>query len=129
MAYIPERGDIITLDFDPQTGHEQKGKRPAIVISNSTFNNFTRMAMVCPITNTSRGFPLHVALDTVHAAVKMVSLQALAVGLFLKEAAAAAAPRLSWAACLQVAAHLLTGSSAVPMPRMPGCRVAAAAGT
>jgi mRNA interferase MazF len=63
MAYIPEQGDIINLEFDPQAGHEQKGKRPAIVVSNSTYNNFTKMAMVCPITNTNRDFPLHVVLD------------------------------------------------------------------
>ncbi len=63
MAFIPEQGDIITLEFDPQAGHEQKGRRPAIVISNSTFNNFTKIAMVCPITNTNREFPLHVVLD------------------------------------------------------------------
>lgn len=61
--YIPEQGDIITLEFDPQTGHEQKGRRPAIVVSNNTFNRFTKMALVCPITNTKRGFPLHVTLD------------------------------------------------------------------
>ena len=63
MAYIPEQGDIIMLEFDPQTGHEQKGIRPAIVVSNKVFNNFTKMSVVCPITNTNRGFPLHVQLD------------------------------------------------------------------
>ena len=63
MGYIPDQGDIITLEFDPQTGHEQKGRRPALVVSNYTFNNFTNIAMVCPITNTNRGFPLHVPLD------------------------------------------------------------------
>ncbi len=63
MEYTPEQGDIINLEFDPQAGHEQKGKRPAVVVSNNTFNKFTKMAMVCPITNTDRGFPLHVALD------------------------------------------------------------------
>lgn len=63
MSYTPEQGDIITLEFDPQMGHEQKGRRPAIVVSNNTFNNFTKMAMVCPVTNTNRGFPLHVPLD------------------------------------------------------------------
>jgi len=63
MAYIPEQGDIVLLNFDPQLGHEQKGRRPALVVSNNTFNEFTKMAMVCPITNTRRGFPLHVALD------------------------------------------------------------------
>ncbi len=63
MDYIPEQGDIITLEFDPHAGHEQKGKRPAMVVSNSTFNKFTKMAMVCPITNTNRNFPLHIVLD------------------------------------------------------------------
>lgn len=63
MSYIPEQGDIILLKFDPQAGHEQKGRRPACVISNNTFNNFTSLAIVCPITSTNKGFPLHVALD------------------------------------------------------------------
>ncbi|QGU00466.1 Programmed cell death toxin MazF [Candidatus Syntrophocurvum alkaliphilum] len=63
MGYIPEQGDIILIEFDPQTGHEQKGKRPAFVVSNKVFNQFTKLAIVCPITNTNRGFPLHVPLD------------------------------------------------------------------
>jgi mRNA interferase MazF len=63
MKYTPEQGDIITLEFDPQAGHEQKGRRPALVVSNATFNNFTGIAIVCPITNTNRGFPLHISLD------------------------------------------------------------------
>lgn len=63
MVYIPEQGDIIYLEFDPQTGHEQRGRRPAVVVSNNTFNQFTKLAVVCPITNTERGFPLHVPLD------------------------------------------------------------------
>lgn len=63
MPYIPEQGDIIYLNFDPQAGHEQKGQRPALVVSNYTYNKLTRMALVCPITNTNRKFPLHVPLD------------------------------------------------------------------
>ncbi|UNC92072.1 type II toxin-antitoxin system PemK/MazF family toxin [Candidatus Contubernalis alkaliaceticus] len=63
MAYIPEQGDIILLEFNPQAGHEQKGRRPAVVISNNTFNRFTRIAIVCPVTKTDRKFPLHVSLD------------------------------------------------------------------
>ena len=63
MNYTPEQGDIVTLEFDPQVGHEQKGRRPAMVVSNKTFNEFTGMALVCPITNTKRGCPLHVSLD------------------------------------------------------------------
>lgn len=63
MIYIPKQGDIVFLEFDPQAGHEQKGKRPALVVSNNTYNQFTNIAMVCPITSTDRNFPLHVKLD------------------------------------------------------------------
>ena len=63
MERVFEQGDIVYLDFDPQAGHEQRGKRPAVVVSNNTFNKFTRLALVCPITSTNRGFPLHVSLD------------------------------------------------------------------
>ncbi|MEM7117742.1 MAG: type II toxin-antitoxin system PemK/MazF family toxin [Chloroflexota bacterium] len=61
-AYIPKKGDFVVLTFDPQSGHEQKGRRPAIVISNHLFNKATRMAVVCPITNTKRNFPFHVPI-------------------------------------------------------------------
>ncbi len=63
MSYIPKQGDIVYLEFNPQKGHEQKGKRSALVVSNNTYNQFTKIAIVCPITNTKRGFPLHVELD------------------------------------------------------------------
>lgn len=64
MAYSAKQGDIIWITLDPQAGHEQKGRRPAFVLSNNTFNNFLRTAaMVCPITNTDRGIPMHVKLD------------------------------------------------------------------
>ena len=63
MAYNPSQGDIVYIDFSTQVGHEQKGLRPALVISNDSFHKRTRMGMVCPITNTTSGFPTHVALD------------------------------------------------------------------
>ena len=63
MSYEPRQGDIIFLDFDPQAGHEQKGKRPALVVSNEQFHKRTNLAMVCPITNTKTGFPMHITLD------------------------------------------------------------------
>lgn len=56
----PRKGDFITLNFDPQSGHEQKGRRPALVVSNEPFNKATGLAMVCPLTNTDRGIPFHV---------------------------------------------------------------------
>jgi len=58
------QGDIVWISLDPQSGHEQMGRRPALVISNSTFNDFTRtLAMLCPITSTDRNNPLHIRLD------------------------------------------------------------------
>jgi mRNA interferase MazF len=58
-----KQGDIIKTNFNPQSGHEQAGFRPAVVISNNFFNEKTNMTIACPITNTSRPFPLHVPLD------------------------------------------------------------------
>jgi len=58
-----KQGDIIKLDFDPVKGHEQGGYRPAVVVSNDSFNKRTNMILICPITNTCNGFPLHVRLD------------------------------------------------------------------
>jgi len=58
------QGDIIWMNFDPQAGREQKGRRPAIVVSNNTFNRFTRAAIVCPITSTDRELSLQVKLDS-----------------------------------------------------------------
>ncbi len=58
--YVPKKGDFVVLTFDPQAGHEQKGRRPALVVSNTLFNCHTGLAMVCPITNTFRNIPFHV---------------------------------------------------------------------
>ena len=63
MKYEANQGDIILMNFDPQSGHEQKGKRPALVISNHSFSKYTNLGIVCPITSTIRNFPLHVKLD------------------------------------------------------------------
>jgi mRNA interferase MazF len=60
--YMPDRGDFISVTFDPQSGHEQKGRRPALVVSSRLFNERTGLAIVCPVTNTDRHWPLHVRL-------------------------------------------------------------------
>lgn len=61
--YIPKQGDIIYLDFNPQSGREQMGRRPALVISNNEFNSFFKNGViVCPITNTDRNAPFHVKM-------------------------------------------------------------------
>ena len=58
-----KQGNVKWLEFDPQIGHEQKGRRPALVISNETFNNFSKMAIVCPITNVDKNHPFHIKLN------------------------------------------------------------------
>jgi len=64
MTYIPRQGDIITIDFNPTKGHEQHGRRPAVVVSNASYNSFARgVALVCPITNTDRNIPIQPRLD------------------------------------------------------------------
>ena len=57
------QGDIIRLDFDPQAGYEQKGRRPALVISNNSFNRYSGMYMICPITNNDKKHAFHISLD------------------------------------------------------------------
>jgi mRNA interferase MazF len=58
------QGDIIIVNFDPRVGHEQAGNRPAVVISNNTYNSKTRLAIICPITNADNKFPTHIKLDS-----------------------------------------------------------------
>ena len=60
--YVPQKGEFIAVTFDPQSGHEQKGRRPALVVSNTLFNERTGLAIVCPLTTTDRRYPFHVAV-------------------------------------------------------------------
>jgi mRNA interferase MazF len=60
--YVPRKGEWIALTFDPQAGHEQRGHRPALVVSNDLFNKHTGLCIACPITNTRRDYPFHVAV-------------------------------------------------------------------
>jgi mRNA interferase MazF len=61
-AYIPERGDIVWLQFNPQAGHEQAGHRPALVISPKVYNRKVGLALFCPITSQIKGYPFEVEL-------------------------------------------------------------------
>lgn len=59
-----KQGDIIKVSFNPQKGHEQAGYRPAVIVSSDKLNKISNdLAIVCPITNTKKAFPLHVELD------------------------------------------------------------------
>ena len=61
-AYIPKKGDFIAVTFDPRSGHEQKGRRPALVVSNTLFNEQTGLVVVCPVTTADRRYPFHIAV-------------------------------------------------------------------
>jgi len=63
-VYVPDRGDLIWLDFDPQIGHEQAGRRPALVLSPRGYNERTGLAVMVPVTNQAKGYPFEVALPT-----------------------------------------------------------------
>ena len=60
--YLPERGDLVWLQFSPQAGHEQSGLRPALVVSSTKYNEKTGLAIFCPITNQIKGYPFEVIL-------------------------------------------------------------------
>ncbi|MEE9219892.1 MAG: endoribonuclease MazF [Acidobacteriota bacterium] len=60
--YVPERGDIVWLEFNPRTGHEQAGHRPALVISPKIYNRKVGLALFCPVTPQIKGYPFEVAL-------------------------------------------------------------------
>ncbi len=61
--WIPGKGDYIRADFDPQAGHEQAGSRPALVLSEKSYNQYG-MVIVCPITNQAKGYPFEVAIPS-----------------------------------------------------------------
>ncbi len=58
----PDRGDLVWIDFDPQAGHEQAGRRPALVLSPRAYHQAAPFAVVCPITSTRKGYPFEVPL-------------------------------------------------------------------
>lgn len=58
---VPDRGDVVWLDFDPRAGHEQAKRRPALVLSPAAYNRAAGLALVCPITSVVKGYPFEVA--------------------------------------------------------------------
>ena len=62
MSYIPRRGDLVWLTFDPQAGHEQAGRRPAFVLSPEPYNRKTGLFLACPVTSKVKGYPFEVSL-------------------------------------------------------------------
>ena len=62
--YVPERGDIVWIDFIPQSGHEQRGRRPALVVSHRKYNEKVGLGIFCPITSRSKNYPFEVKIDS-----------------------------------------------------------------
>lgn len=60
--YVPQRGDAVWVDLDPRVGHEQSGRRPALVLSPHRYNHRTGLALLCPITSHAKGYPFEVPL-------------------------------------------------------------------
>jgi mRNA interferase MazF len=63
-SYIPDRGDAIWITLNPQAGHEQAGRRPALVLSPELYNRKSRLALLCPITNQIKGYPFEIPLPS-----------------------------------------------------------------
>lgn len=63
QAYVPEAGDVVWLECDPQAGHEQAGHRPALVISPASYNRKSGLMVCCPMTTRIRGYPFEVLTD------------------------------------------------------------------
>jgi mRNA interferase MazF len=63
QGYEPAQGDIVWLDFNPRQGHEQTGRRPALVISHQEYNKKVGLALFCPITSKVKGYPFEVAVQ------------------------------------------------------------------
>ena len=62
MAYVPDRGDVIWITLNPQAGHEQAGRRPAVVLSPKAYNGRVGLAILCPVTGQTKGYPFEVAI-------------------------------------------------------------------
>lgn len=63
-AYVPARGDIVWVQLNPQAGHEQAGRRPALVVSPASYNSRAGLALLCPITSQVKGYPFEVSLPS-----------------------------------------------------------------
>ena len=62
--YVPEQGDAVWISFNPQVGHEQSGRRPAVVLSPRPYNGKVGLAILCPITNQVKGYPFEVVIPS-----------------------------------------------------------------
>src|SRR3954465_10510264 len=61
-GYVPDRGDVVWISFNPQAGHEQAGRRPVVVLSPASYNGKVGLAILCPVTNQIKGYPFEVLI-------------------------------------------------------------------
>jgi mRNA interferase MazF len=71
-TYAPDSGDLIWLTFDPQAGHAQAGRRPALVLSPKIYNQRSGLALVCPVTNQAKGYPFEVTIPSGHGVTGVI---------------------------------------------------------
>jgi mRNA interferase MazF len=85
-GYVPSRGDIIWLELDPRTGHEQSGRRPALVLSHKLVAERTGLAVVCPITSKVKGLPFEVLVKTAKIDGAVLPIHVRSVDVFARKA-------------------------------------------
>lgn len=71
VRYVPDAGDVVWLQFDPQAGHEQAGHRPALVLSPSLYNEKTGLMLCCPMTTQVKGYPFEVSIADARKSVAL----------------------------------------------------------
>ncbi|OZI19786.1 mRNA-degrading endonuclease [Bordetella genomosp. 9] len=86
-AYVPDRSEIIWIDFDPQAGREQAKRRPALVLSPRIYNAKTNLLICCPITSAVKGYPFEVAVDSAKMAGVVLSDQVKSLDWKVRKAA------------------------------------------
>jgi mRNA interferase MazF len=106
-AYVPDRGDVVWIALNPQAGHEQAGRRPAVVVSPRSYNGKVGLGLFCPITSRARGYPFEVPLPA-DLAVQGVVLADQVKSLDWRVRRAELAGRLPDATCAEVVGKLAT---------------------
>jgi mRNA interferase MazF len=106
-AYIPDRGDVVWIALTPQAGHEQAGRRPAVVLSPRSYNAKVGLGLFCPITSRAKGYPFEVALPS-NLSVKGVVLADQVKSLDWRVRRAQLAARLPAETCAEVLGKLAT---------------------
>jgi mRNA interferase MazF len=106
-GYVPDRGDVVWIALSPQAGHEQAGRRPAVVVSPRSYNGKVGLGLFCPITSRAKGYPFEVALPS-NLSVKGVVLADQVKSLDWRVRRAELVARLPAETCAEVIGKLAT---------------------